>query len=119
MNQDDKANKPMQVLPYDYKNTSNPNKSHADCDSNVALKNSSSPDMATVINDLNKVLENAQSEIDKKKLSDIKKRVGTMEAKWKTDILNVEIKSGMSKMAESLLKSQVSVPSFFISVIPN
>lgn len=109
MNLDDKANKPLQVLPYDYKNTSNPNKSHADCDSSVAQKNSSSPDMATVINDFNKVLENAQSEIDKKKLSDIKKRVGTMETKWKTGVLNAEIQSGMAKMAESLLKSQEAV----------
>ena len=107
MNLGGMTSKPLNVLPYDYKNTSDPNKSHADCDYKETQNNSSS-NMESVIIDLNQVLENAPSEINTKKLNDIKKRVSTMEKKWKSGVLNVEVQNGMAKVAKCLLSAQVS-----------
>ena len=112
MNLDGMSSKPLQVLPYDYKNTSNPNKSHANCDYKETENNLSSSNMEIVITDLNQVLVNAQSEINLKKLSDIKKRVSTLETKWKSGMLNAETQNGMLKIAKCLLGSQVSTLRF-------
>merc|ERR1719412_2478245 len=102
------TSKTMNVLPYDYKNTSNPNKSHADCDYKETQNNSSS-NMEGVIIDLNQVLENAPLEMNAKKLNDIKKRVSTMETKWKSGVLNAEVQNGMAKVAKCLLSAQEAV----------
>lgn len=109
MNLGGMPSKPLQVLPYDYKNTSNPNKSHADCDYKETQNHLSSSNMEVVIINFNQVLENAHSEMNMKKLSDIKKRVSTMETKWKSGILNAEIQSGMARIAKCLLGSQEAV----------
>ena len=57
INIDATSSKPLQVLPYDYKNTSNPNKSHAESDSKETQNNLSSSNIEVVLIDLNKVLE--------------------------------------------------------------
>lgn len=102
------SNKPLQMLPYDYKNTSNPNKSLADCDTNGPQKDSSA-DIKVVIADFNVVLDSAQSEMDQKKLADIKKRISLMEGKWKSGSLNAQMENGLAKMARCLLDAQVTV----------
>lgn len=97
------STKPLQMLPYDYKNTSNPNKSHVNCDDNVDQMDESDPCVEDVAHDFDKVLDKISSDIDKKKIADVKKRLDMMTSKWKNNAFNPQIHKGMGRMAKCLM----------------
>ena len=103
------SSKPLQILPYDYKNTSNPNKSLATCDIEEQHIDTYYPVVEDVACDFDKILEIINPNIDKKKLNDIKKRLDMMTSKWKSDAFNPQIHKGMERMSKCLLIALVSI----------
>merc|ERR1719342_2040738 len=68
---------PLQMLPYDYKNTSNPNKPGVNYNEGHSL-NENEPVADDVAANFDKILEKIASNIDKKKHGDVKKRIDMM-----------------------------------------
>jgi len=94
--------KSLQMLPYDYKNTSNPNKPMVNYNEGHSL-NENEPVVDDVAANFDKILEKISSNIDKKKLGDVKKRIDMMTSKWKSGAFNPQIHIGMEKMARCLM----------------
>ena len=103
------TSKPLQILPYDYKNTSNPNKSLATCDNEEQEIDANYPVVEAVAGDFDKVLEIITPNIDKKKFNDVKKRLDMMISKWKSGAFNSQIHKGMERMSKCLLTALVSI----------
>lgn len=101
------SNKPLLSLPYDDKNTAKPYKYISN--SKVTQSEESIVDVETLVANLNKVVDNISPDMDEKKIIDVKKRMATMEAKWKDDQLNAEVQNGMANMVKCLLLAQDSV----------
>ena len=101
------SSKPLQVLPYDYKNTSTPNQPQENFNISASQIEPKTSNVEVVISDLYKVLENAKPELGEKKVSDIKKRILLMKSKWQNGELNCHVEDGMTKMAKCLLLAQV------------
>ena len=106
-NVQDVSSKPLQVLPYDYKNTSTPNQPQENFNISASQVEPKTSNVEMVISDLHKVLENAKPELGEKKVSDIKKRILLMTSKWQNGELNCHVEDGMTKMAKCLLLAQV------------
>ena len=106
-NVQDVSSKPLQVLPYDYKNTSTPNQPQENFNISASQVEPKTSNVEVVISDLHKVLENAKPELGEKKVSDIKKRILLMKSKWQNGELNCHVEDGMTKMAKCLLLAQV------------
>ena len=103
----DISSKPLQVHPYDYKNTSTPNQPQENFNISASQVEPKTSNVEVVISDLDKVLENAKPELGEKKVSDIKKRILLMKSKWQNGELNCHVEDGMTKMAKCLLLAQV------------
>jgi len=95
---------PLQMLPYDYKNTSNPNKPGVNYNEGHSL-NENEPVADDVAANFDKILEKIESNIDKKKHGDVKKRIDMMTSKWKSGAFNPQIHIGMDKMTKCLMSA--------------
>ena len=103
------STKPLQMLPFDYKNTSNPNKPQVEYNNQDPNLHESETDISNVAANYDKIIEKLECDIDKKKLTDVKKRIDMMTNKWKSGAFNPQIHKGMDRMAICLLIALVSI----------